>query len=85
MKPLPKRSLVEVELPSATGVQGKAKVAVPQAVPVFEIVPIAEKVAQPAVALPALETTRSVVEALSKRLVKVAEEEMRLVEEAVVA
>ena len=58
-----KSNLVEVELPSVAGVKGKAKLAVPQAVPVLEMVPIAEKVAQPAVALPAEETTRSVVEA----------------------
>ena len=73
MKPLVKRSLVEVELPSAAGVQGKAKVAVPQALPVLEITPILEKVAQPAVALPAEETIRSVVEAtLVERVVVVA-------------
>ena len=63
MKPLVKSSLVEVELPSAVAVQGKAKLAVPQAVPVLEMTPMEEKVAQPAVELPADETTRSVVEA----------------------
>ena len=73
MKPLVKRSLVEVELPSAVGVQGKAKLAVPQAVPVLEMTPMAEKVAQPAVELPAEETTRSVVEAtVVERVVVVA-------------
>ena len=73
MKPLVKRSLVEVELPSAVGVQGKAKLAVPQAVPVLEMTPMEEKVAQPAVELPADETTRSVVEAtLVERVVVVA-------------
>ena len=73
MKPLVKRSLVEVELPSAVGVQGKAKLAVPQAVPVLEMTPMAEKVAQPAVELPAEETTRSVVKAtVVERVVVVA-------------
>ena len=73
MKPLVKRRRVEVELPSAAGVKGKAKLAVPQALPVFEIVPMDEKVAQPAVLLPADETIRSVVEATEvERVVVVA-------------
>ena len=73
MKPLPNSNLVEVELPSEAGVHGKAKLAVPQAVPVLEIVPIEEKVAQPAVVLPAEETMRSVVEATEvERVVVVA-------------
>ena len=73
MKPLPNNNLVEVELPSAAGVKGKAKLAVPQAVPVLEMVPILEKVAQPALALPADETIRSVVEATEvERVVVVA-------------
>ena len=63
IKPLVKISLVEVELPSAVGVQGKAKLAVPQALPVLEITPMEEKVAQPALPLPAEETTKSVLEA----------------------
>ena len=64
IKPLPKSKRVEVELPSLAGVKGKAKLAVPQAVPVLEMTPMEEKVAQPALELPADETTRSVVEAM---------------------
>ena len=71
MKPLVKRRRVEVELPSVATVNGKEKAA--QVEPVLESTPMAEKVAQPAVLLPADETIRSVVEATEvERVVVVA-------------
>ncbi len=63
MKPM----RVEVEFasvaPNVVGVNGNAEPEPPQALPVFEMRPVAEKVAQPA-APPAPETMRFVVEAV---------------------
>src|SRR4051812_10981216 len=76
---------VEVEFaavaPNVVGVNGKALPPEPQAVPVLEIVPLIEKVAQPA-APPADETIKFVVEAVPET-VNAVEEANRKVEATV--
>lgn len=62
MKPMSVPVALAAVAPKVVGVNGKLPPP-PQATPVFEMRPVAEKVAQPA-APPALETTKLVVEAV---------------------